>query len=177
MKKLFVISLAVILCLTLATSAFAAGKKAPGPPTAGVQAPVGTDAPLTTNRVVKKTYITSGIPFVTLPAATFTALDAPVGALCPAAIAPCTLLVDAYATSGADAAGGNRALCLALNGALVGACPYSGRSATDGSFSAFGTDEIEVAIGAGTTTAQIFAFSDTGATVYTYRVVYRVMKP
>ena len=166
--------LVAILCVSVfSTMAFAAGKKAPGPNTQGVQV-AQTLAPTSVKHVLKGTYTSSGIINFTLPAATFTALDGAQTAVC--AVGTCTLRASMFATSGQDASGGNRALCLAVNGGIVGACPYSGRSATDGSYSEFGTQDIDIPF-SGSITVQTWAFSDTGATVYMFSSSYAVYKP
>jgi hypothetical protein len=167
--------LVAILCVSVfSTMALAAGKKAPGPNTQGVQV-AQTLAPTSVKHILKGTYISSGILNFTLPAATFTALDGAQTAVCPLAT-PCTLIASMYATSGIDAAGGNRALCLSVNGGIVGACPYSGRSATDNSYSQFGTQDIAISF-TGSISVQTLAFSDTGATVYMFSSTYAVYKP
>src|SRR5258706_7149015 len=137
--------LVALLCVSVfSTMALAAGKKAPGPNTQGVVVVQHSgDAPLSVKHILKGTYVSSGIINFTLPAATFTALDGAQTAVCPLST-PCTLLANMFATSGLDSAGGNRALCLSVNGSIVGACPYSGRSATDNSFSQFATSEIAI---------------------------------
>lgn len=175
-KSSLIVALTILGVLTFSMVAIAGGRKAPGPNTQGVQVAQSADAPLTVNHALKKTYINSGFG-TTLAAATFVPLDTPVGAVCPGLSGTCTLLVDAFATSGVDPSGGNRALCVAVNGSIVGACPYSGRSATDGSFSMFANSEQAISIPFGTSTVQTLAFSDTGASVYTFRVTYRVYKP
>jgi hypothetical protein len=167
--------LVAILCVSVfSTVAFAAGKKAPGPNTQGVQV-AQTLAPTSVKHILKGTYISSGVINFTLPAATFTALDGAQTAVCPQ-VTPCTLIASMFATSGLDSAGGNRALCLSVNGGIVGACPYSGRSATDNSFSQFGTQDIAVSF-TGSISVQTLAFSDTGATVYMFSTTYAVYKP
>ena len=168
--------LVAILCVSVfSTVAFAAGKKAPGPNTQGVQLAQSVNAPTSVKHILKGTYISSGIINFTLTPATFTALDGAQTAVCPLAT-PCTLIASMYATSGLDAAGGNRALCLSVNGGIVGACPYSGRSATDNSFSQFGTQDIAISF-TGSISVQTLAFSDTGATVYMFSTTYAVYKP
>jgi hypothetical protein len=169
--------LIVVLALTtLCVSAFAAGHHLPGPDTSKFQAAnSGQLGPAVASTIVKRTYITSGAPFLAVPAATFTVLDPGTTVNCPGTTA-CRLLVSAWATS-ANATGGNRALCLVVDGAIVGFCAYLGSDDTSGLFSHMTSLDEPVAIGPGNHSALIYEFSNGGNTVAFYRTLYEVVKP
>lgn len=128
--------------------------------------------------VLKKTYISSGSPFLSIPADTFTALDPGTTVTCPAP-GSCTLVVDAWATSGGNATAGNqRALVLVVDGVDSGfGGPFLGYDAADGSYSAMTDLDAPVKISAGKHTVSIQAFSFSGTTVAFYRTIYKVYKP
>jgi len=171
-------TLTVCLAITiLSISAFAATGNA-GPDTSTFRAPdVSKEAPLSlTATVIKKTYITSGAPFLAVPAATFTTLD-PGGTVTCAGASNCTLVVDAWATSGGNAAGGDRALCTIVDGSIVGFCAYLGNDLTTGEFSAFSSNDANIVIGPGNHSVSIQVFSNGGTTVAFYSTRYRVYKP
>jgi hypothetical protein len=167
--------LIALLCVSVfSTMAFAAGNKATGPNTQGVQVVQRSgDAPASTKHVLKGVYTNGAVINAGIAANTFTALDPALTAVCPLAT-PCTLLFDGFATS--NGSGGNRALCLTVNGSIVGACPYSGESAADGSYSAISNSEVPITF-TGSISVQTLVFSTTNATVYTYRTTYSVYKP
>jgi hypothetical protein len=128
--------------------------------------------------VLKKTYISSGSPFLSVPGDTFTPLDPGTTVTCPGP-GTCTLVVDAWATSGGNsAAGNNRALVLYVDGVASGfGGAFLGEDATDGSFSAMTDLDAPVKIKAGKHTVSISAFSVLGDTVAFYRTIYKVYKP
>src|SRR5258708_4344410 len=166
--------LIALLCVAVfSTMAFAAGKKAPGPNTTGVQVAQSLTAPASTKHVLKGTYTNGGILNFTMPAGTFVALDAAT-VVCP--IGTCTLLADAFATSGGDTATGNRALCIAVNGGIVGSCPYSGEEAADGSYSQIAHHETGFTFSVWVT-VQPFAFTGGTPTISTFPSKYSVYKP
>jgi hypothetical protein len=133
------------------------------------------EAPLTAATVIKKTYLNSGAPFLSVPAGTFTVLDPGTTINCPGA-SNCTLVVDAWATS-ANAAGGDRALCTVVDNTIVGFCAYAGNDSTTGEFSAFASLDGNITIGPGNHSAFIYVFSNGGTTVAFYSTRYRVYKP
>lgn len=169
--------LSVVLALTVScVSVFAAAQHAARPDTSKYQAAnSGKEAPAIANTVIKKTYISSGAPFLAVPAGIFTTLDPGTIVLCPGTT-NCTLLVDAWATSG-NSAGGNRALCTVVDGNIVGFCAYLGDDQTTGEFSAMTSLDAPILIGPGNHSASIQIFSNGGTTVAFFRTVYRVYKP
>ncbi len=128
--------------------------------------------------VLKKTYISSGSPFLSVPGDTFTTLDPGTTVTCPGT-GTCTLVVDAWATSGGNTiAGNNRALVLVVDGTSSGfGGPYLGADATDGTYSAMTDLDGPVKIKAGKHTVSIQAFSTYGTTIAFYRTIYKVYKP
>jgi len=167
--------LVALLCVSVfSTMALAADKKAAGPNTQGVQVVQRSgDAPTSVKHILKGTYTNGAVINAGIAANTFTALDPAQTAVCPLST-PCTLLYEGFATS--NGSGGNRAICLTVNGSLVGACPYSGESAADGSYSAISNSEVPITF-SGSISVQTLIFSQTAATVYTYRTTYAVYKP
>jgi hypothetical protein len=128
--------------------------------------------------VLKKTYISSGSPYLAIPGDTFTNLDPGTTVTCPGP-GTCTLVVDAWATSGGNSTvGNNRALVLILDGTASGfGGPYLGEDAVDGSYSAMTDLDAPVKIKAGTHKVSIQAFSQAGNTIAYYRTIYKVYKP
>jgi hypothetical protein len=70
----------------------------------------------------------------------------------------------------------DRALCLIVDGAIVGACAYNGYDASDGSYSAISSINSTV-VSAGVHTAYISFYSTFGTTMYTYTNQYSIYKP
>lgn len=90
----------------------------------------------------------------------------------------CTLVVDSYATtSGGGIADDDRALCLVLDGAIVGACAYDGYDAADGSYSSVNAINNVSGIPAGNHTAFMLIYSTDGTSLYTFTNQYNVYKP
>jgi hypothetical protein len=128
--------------------------------------------------VLKKTYISSGSPGLSVPAEAFTALDPGTTVTCPSP-GTCTLVVDAWATSGGNAtAGNNRALVLIVDGDSSGfGGPFLGEDEADGTYSSMTDLDGPVKITAGKHTVSIQAFSALGTTIAFYRTIYTVYKP
>jgi hypothetical protein len=90
----------------------------------------------------------------------------------------CTLVVSNFATtSGGGIADDDRAFCLVLDGAIVGACAYDGYDASDGSFSAMNATNNISGISVGNHTAFMLLYSTYGTALYTYTNNYSVYKP
>jgi hypothetical protein len=90
----------------------------------------------------------------------------------------CTLVVDSFATtSGGGIADDDRALCLVLDGSIVGACAYDGYDAADGSFSAVSAINNVASIPVGNHTAFTLFYSTDGTALYTFTNQYNVYKP
>ncbi|HEY6764186.1 MAG TPA: hypothetical protein VI386_05395 [Candidatus Sulfotelmatobacter sp.] len=90
----------------------------------------------------------------------------------------CTLVVDSFATSsGGGIANDDRALCLVLDGNIVGACAYDGYDAADGSFSAISAINNINNIPVGNHTSFMLFYSTDGTALYTFTNQYNVYKP
>jgi hypothetical protein len=128
--------------------------------------------------VLKKTYISSGSPDLSVPGETFTTLDPGTTVTCPSP-GTCTLVVDAWATStGGSTPGNERALLLVVDGNNSGfGGPYLGEDSADGNYSAMTDLDAPVKITAGKHTVSIQAFSWYGTNIAFYRTIYKVYKP
>src|SRR5258708_2955065 len=122
-------------------------------------------------------FITSGIVYATLSAG-FTQLDA-VNFQCGSTGATsCTLVVDSFATSsGGGVANDDRAICLVLDGSIVGACAYNGYDTADGSYSAVSSINEVSGLSVGNHSAFILFYSTYGTNHYTFTKKYTVYKP
>ncbi|HTS38268.1 MAG TPA: hypothetical protein VMH04_21520 [Candidatus Solibacter sp.] len=90
----------------------------------------------------------------------------------------CTLVVNSFATSsGGGVANDDRALCLVLDGEIVGACAYNGYDAADGSYSAISSINNVAGIPVGNHQSFMLFYSTYGTTVYTVTNQYNVYKP
>jgi hypothetical protein len=90
----------------------------------------------------------------------------------------CTLVVDQFATSsGGGIADDDRALCVVLDGSIVGACAYDGYDAADGSYSAVSAITSVSALTVGNHTAFGLFYSTDGTTLFTFTNQYSVFKP
>ena len=170
MSKLAVSVFTVLLLL--GTYASAADHK-PGP--SRDDAPrVQVAPPALVNEVIGRTYITTATPNITLVAG-FNTEDSGISFSCPSGT--CTLVVDSFATSGGNtAASNNRALCLVVDGNIVGACAYDGSDATDDTYSAVNAINT-FTVGSGAHSAFMYFYSVDGTTMYTYTNVYRLYRP
>ncbi len=113
-----------------------------------------------------------------MSAATFTEEDA-VNFQCGSTGATtCTLVANQFTTSsGGGLTDDNRALCLLLDGAIVGACAYDGEDAADGSYSGISAIQVISGLGVGNHSMSSLIYSQEGTTVYTTSNVYSVYKP
>jgi hypothetical protein len=90
----------------------------------------------------------------------------------------CTLVVNSYATtSGGGTADDDRALCLVLDGAIVGSCAYDGYDASDGSFSSVNAINNINSIAVGNHQAFMLFYTTYGDSLYTFTNQYNVYKP
>lgn len=90
----------------------------------------------------------------------------------------CTLVVNSYATtSGGGIANDDRALCLVLDGNIVGSCAYDGYDAADGSYSAVNAINNISGVAVGNHTSFMLFYSTDGTTLYTFTNQYNVYKP
>ena len=171
MSKMSKLTISILTTLLLLGAYASAADHKPGP--SRDAAPASQIAPpASVNEVIGRTFITTATPSIFLPAG-FNAEDSGVSFTCPSGT--CTLVVDSFATSGSST-GGNRALCLLVDGFIVGACAYDGSDATDGSYSAVNAINNFV-VSAGAHTASIDFYTSGGTTMYTYTNVYRLYRP
>lgn len=90
----------------------------------------------------------------------------------------CTLVVNSFATSsGAGVTNDLRALCLVLDGNIVGACAYDGEDNADGTYSAVNAINSVNNIAVGNHTAFMLFYSYYGDDFFTYTNQYNVYKP
>jgi hypothetical protein len=90
----------------------------------------------------------------------------------------CTLVVNSFATSsGGGTADDDRALCLVLDGSIVGACAYDGYDASDGSFSSVNAINNVNNIAVGNHQAFMLFYTSYGDSLYTFTNQYNVYKP
>jgi hypothetical protein len=126
---------------------------------------------------LRANFITTGIVYATL-AAGFTELDAVDFQCGSTGATTCTLVDNTFATtSGAGVADDDRAVCLLLDGAIVGACAYDGYDAADGSYSAVAATNNVSGLAVGNHTANTLFYSTYGTTLYTFTNTYAVYKP
>jgi len=136
----------------------------------------GLNFPPPPSEVNKGNQITTGTPYATLVAG-FNIEDSN-SFLCGAKTSQtCTYVANSFATSsGGGTANDDRALCLVVDGNIVGACAYNGYDAADGSYSAISSVNSTV-VTPGMHTAYMMFYTTYGTTMYTYTNVYSVYKP
>ncbi len=175
MSKMTKLALCVTLTLLLAGAYFvvsAAETHEAGPP----RDISGLRLPPPVNEVGLSTFITTGTPYAVL-AAGFNTEDSGGKFTCLSGSGTCTLVVNSFATSsGGGLADDDRALCLIVDGSIVGACAYNGYDASDGSYSAISSINSTV-VSAGVHTAYMSFYSTYGTTMYTYTNQYNIYKP
>jgi hypothetical protein len=126
---------------------------------------------------LRSNFITSGIVYAVL-AAGFTAEDSVQFQCGTTGATSCTLVVDSFGTSsGGGVANDDRAICLVLDGVIVGACAYNGYDAADGSYSAVSSINEVSGLTVGNHTAQTLFYTTYGTTLYTFTNNYSVYKP
>jgi hypothetical protein len=175
MSKITKLALCITLTMLLVGAYFvvsAAPTHAPGPP----RDISGLHFPPPVNQVGLSTFFTTGTPYAVLVAG-FNIEDSGGKFTCLSGSGTCTLVVNSFATSsGGGVADDDRALCLVVDGAIVGACAYNGYDASDGSYSAISSINTTV-VSAGVHTAYISFYSTSGTTMYTYTNQYSIYKP
>jgi hypothetical protein len=177
MKPIPRLTLLVSLVILLAGAFFivsAAGNQKASPPGAQQQHAVPLIPDLSTNEVLARNYLTASTGYTTL-AAGYNFEDPGISFSCPKPT--CTLVAESWATTGVPTSQpNNRALCLAVDGSIVGPCAYDGESAADGSYSqVVAFNQWQVTTGAHT--AFMYFYSSTGETLYTYQNTYRLYAP
>lgn len=176
MRKMTRLALCVALTLLFLGAYFAVSAAEPhraGPP----RDISGLHLPQTVREVNKANFITTGTPYATLVSG-FNVEDTGTKFNCLSDLySTCTLVVNSFATSsGGGLANDDRALCLIVDGNIVGACAYNGYDAADGSYSAISSIN-ETVVSTGTHTVYMSFYSTFGTTMYTYTNVYSVYKP
>jgi hypothetical protein len=126
---------------------------------------------------LRSNFITTGTPYASL-AAGFNILDSVQWQCGSTGASTCTLVVDSFSTSsGGGVANDDRALCLVLDGAIVGACAYNGYDAADGSYSAISSINEVGGIPTGNHSSFMLFYTTYGTTMYTFTNNYSVYKP
>ena len=93
-------------------------------------------------------------------------------------LSTCSLVVNSFATSsGGGIANDDRALCLVVDGNIVGACAYDGYDAADGSYSAINAINNISGLSTGNHSAFMLFYSTYGTSLYTFTNQYSVYKP
>ena len=176
MKPFPRLALLVSLVILLAGASFvvSAGNQKASPPGVQQQHAVPLIPNVSTNEVLARNYLTASTGYTTLFSG-FNVEDPGISFSCPRTT--CTLVVESWATTGVpNSQPNNRALCLAVDGNIVGPCAYLGESAADGTYS----HEIafnQFQVGTGSHTAFMYIYSDWGETLYTYQNTYRLYTP
>jgi len=126
---------------------------------------------------LRSNFITTGTPYAVL-AAGFNILDNVDWQCGSTGASTCTLVVNTFATSsGAGVASDDRAMCLVLDGSIVGACAYDGYDASDGSYSAVTATNNVSGVASGNHQSFVLFYTTYGTTMYTFTNVYSVYKP
>lgn len=177
MSKLSKLVLCVTLTLLLAGAYFvvsASGAHQAGPPRdiSGLKLP-----PPTNFEGLRANFITTATPYASL-AAGFNILDSVNWNCGSTGASTCTLVVNSFSTSsGGGVAKDDRALCLVLDGFIVGACAYNGYDASDGSYSAINSISNVSGIATGNHNSFMLFYTTFGTTMYTFTNQYNVYKP
>ncbi len=177
MKKITKLALTVALTMLLVGAYFvvsASNSFQAGPPRnlSGLHIP-----PPTAYEGLRANFITTGTPYASL-AAGFNIEDGVQWQCGSTGASTCTLVVNSFATSsGGGVANDDRALCLVLDGYIVGACAYDGYDAADGSYSAISAINNVSGIPTGNHTSEMLFYTTYGTTLYTFTNQYNVYKP
>ena len=92
-------------------------------------------APAAVKHIGAGTYINTGLFATTIPAATFTPVDAKITVTCPGTTGTCLLQADQFIQTGLGSTTLNEfALCFYVDGVAVNGCYYNGSTPSDGSF-------------------------------------------
>jgi len=177
MSKSAKLILSVTLTVLLVGAYFAvsaAGTQQAGPSTRGLSfvnnKPIAYEG-------LRANFITTGTPYATL-AAGFNILDNVNWQCGSTGASTCTLVVNSFSTSsGGGVADDDRALCLVLDGYIVGACAYNGYDSADGSYSAINSINNVAGIPSGNHNSFVLFYTTYGTTMYTFTNQYSVYKP
>jgi len=126
---------------------------------------------------LRSNFITTDTPYASLTAG-FNVLDSVQWNCGSGGFSTCTLVVNSFTTSsGGGVANDDRAICLVLDGEIVGACAYNGYDAADGSYSAIDTISNVSGVPTGAHNSSVLFYTTYGTTMYTYTNAYNVYKP
>jgi hypothetical protein len=177
MRKITKLTISVAFTLLLLGAYFvvsAAEEHKGGPSREQAAIPQVAPPPLV-NEVVGRTYFTTAATNYVVLTPGFNAEDSGISFACPGPT--CTVVVSSFATSGANTAtGNNRALCLVVDGSIVGACAFNGPDSVDDTYSAINSINSAV-VGKGNHTASMDFYTTDGTTMYTYTNIYQIYKP
>jgi len=181
MKKMTKLALCVTLTMLLVGAYFvvsASTRAQAGPTTKGVDVSKLPHALApTAYEGLRSNFITTATPYASL-AAGFNILDSVNWNCGSSGSSTCTLVVNSFATSsGGGVANDDRALCLVLDGFIVGACAYDGYDAADGSYSAINAINNVAGISTGNHNSFMLFYTTYGTTMYTFTNQYNVYKP
>ncbi len=109
--------------------------------------------------------------------ASFVAIDSPLAFICPAG--GCTVSAEQNVQLSGSVAGNRWAICTAVDGNYMDQpdCPYLGYVSSDGSYLAGSFVQNMSGVTAGKHTLQTFLYTDDGATLSIYNIVYRLYTP
>jgi hypothetical protein len=123
------------------------------------------------------TYVNTGTYAASIPAATFTAIDAPITVTCPGTTGTCLLQADQWIQTGAGSTSANEfAICFYVDGVAVNGCYYNGSTPADSTF-VMGTVSQGKTVPHGNHTVQTFLYSQQGAFMNFYNFTYKIFKP
>lgn len=132
------------------------------------------------NHVLKGTYIDSEDTFVTISAATMTAIGNPITVNCPGTSGTCTIDADLRAQlGGASASGNNFELCLFVDGQRVDpyCFGYDGVVPSDTTYLVGTTAQSKSGLAVGNHTVQAYFWATYGCNVIYRHFTYNLYKP
>lgn len=128
------------------------------------------------NKALKSTSVVVGEADITIPSG-FTNIDSPLGFTCPGPTT-CTVAAEMNVQLGENTISGNGwALLGMLDGSYMDGGPYVGELLTDGRFSAAHWTATLGGVTPGHHTLQSQVYTDDGAFLANYELVYRLYKP
>lgn len=128
------------------------------------------------NKALKSTSVAVGEPDITIPAG-FTNIDSPLGFTCPGPTT-CTVAAEMNVQAGNNTLSGNGwALLGMLDGSYMDGGPYVGELLTDSRFSVAHWTVTAGGVTPGHHTLQTQIYTDFGAELANYEIVYRLYKP
>ena len=132
-------------------------------------------SPAAVKHIGNGVYINSGLYGATIPAATFTLIDAAITVTCPGLTGTCLLQAGQWIQTGGGSSTSNEfALCFYVDGVSL-PCYYDGSTPSDGSF-VMGTVSQGISVAHGNHTVQTYIYSNNGAFMNLYTFTYRIYK-